>query len=221
MPRQRGDRTPLVEELPSVPDEELARQTQAGSLDAFEQLVYRYEGRVHAFVTQFCRNPADAVEVTQDTFVRAFQRMEQFDSRRVFAAWLFTIARRQCIDRFRAAAPVADAPMPDLADAADPAELMARREDGQDLWRLAREHLSGNQFQALWFHYAEDMDVAQVAQVLGKTRGHVKVLLFRARQILSRELNSSLTLWRAIPIRNARLALASAASGQSNFPAAR
>ena len=103
----------MIEELPSVPDEELARRTQAGSLEAFEQLVYRYEGRVHAFVTQFCRNPTDVGEVTQDTFVRAFQRMEQFDSRRVFAAWLFTIARRQCIDRHRAAPPVAAAPMPD------------------------------------------------------------------------------------------------------------
>ena len=211
----------MVEELPSDSDEELARQTQAGSLEAFEQLVYRYEGRVHAFVTQFCRNPTDAGEVTQDTFVRAFQRMEQFDSRRVFAAWLFTIARRQCIDRHRAAPPVADAPMPDLAGGADPSELMARREDGQDLWRLARERLSENQFQALWLHYAEDMEAAQIAQVMGKTRTHIKVLLFRARQILGRQLNPGLTLARAIPGGSTGPALAAVASGQANFPTAR
>ena len=45
-------------------DAELARQSQAGSMVAFEQLVYRYEHRVHAFVAQFCGNATDAREVT-------------------------------------------------------------------------------------------------------------------------------------------------------------
>jgi RNA polymerase sigma-70 factor (ECF subfamily) len=211
----------LVQEFPSASDEELARQAQAGSLDAFEQLVYRYEGRVHAFAAQFCRNATDAAEVTQDTFVRAFQRLEQFDSRRVFAPWLFTIARRQCIDRHRAAPPLADAPMPDLADEADPSELIALREDGQNLWRLARERLGENQFQALWLHYAEDMDVAQIAQVLGKTRVHIKVLLFRARQTLGRKLNPGLTVSEAVPAASLRPALAAVANRHSNLPPAR
>jgi RNA polymerase sigma-70 factor (ECF subfamily) len=180
----------LVQEISSLSDEELARQTQAGALEAFEELVGRYEGRIHSFVTQFCRNATDAREVTQDTFVKAFQSLEQFDSRRVFAAWLFTIARRKCIDRHRAAPRFADEPVPELLDDADPAELTARREDGQNLWRLARRRLGENQFQALWLHYAEDMDVARIAQVLGKSRVHIKVMLFRARQILGRELKN-------------------------------
>ena len=60
-------------------DEELARQSQAGSLVAFEELVYRYEGRICGFVANSCRNASDAREVTQDTFVRAFQAIGQFD----------------------------------------------------------------------------------------------------------------------------------------------
>ena len=194
----------MAQEIPFVSDEELARQTQAGSLDAFEQLVYRYEGRVHAFVTQFCRHATDARELTQDSFVKAFQKMDQFDSRRSFAAWLFTIARRKCIDRHRAAPPIADDSLPDPRHDTDPSELIARHEDRQNLWGLARERLSENQFQAVWLHYAEDMDVAQIAQVLGKTKVHIKVILFRARQILARELNPSLTLSQAIPAASLR-----------------
>ncbi len=182
----------MFPEIPSESDEELARQTQAGSLAAFEQLVYRYEHRVHAFVTQFCRNAADAREITQDAFVKAFQNVAKFDTRRVFAAWLFTIARRKCIDRYRAAWPVDDVPIPELTDDMDPSELFARREDGRNLWQLARRRLGKNQFQALWLHYVEDMDVARIAQVLGKTRVHVKVMLFRARQTLGHELNPAL-----------------------------
>ncbi len=179
----------MAAELQSLSDEELARQSQGGSLAAFEQLVYRYEGRVHAFADRLCGNATDAREITQDTFVKAFQNIGQFDSRRVFAAWLFTIARHLCIDRHRAAPCFSEAPVPDPADDADPSELTARREESQNLWRLARQRLSENQFQALWLHYAEDMEAAQIARVLGKTRVHVKVILFRARRILARALN--------------------------------
>jgi RNA polymerase sigma-70 factor (ECF subfamily) len=171
-------------------DEELARQTQAGSLAAFEELVYRYEGRIYGFVANSCRNPVDAREVAQDTFVRAFQAIAQFDCARGFGPWLFAIARRKCIDQHRAAPRAAEEPMPETQDDNDPAELMARREDGQSLWGLARRRLPEAQFQALWLRYAEDMSVAGVAQVLRKTQTHVKVLLFRARRVLSRELKA-------------------------------
>jgi DNA-directed RNA polymerase specialized sigma24 family protein len=84
---------------------------------------------------------------------------------------------------------VTDEAIPELLDDADPSELIARREEGRNLWQFARRRLGENQFQALWLHYAEDFDVARIAQVMGKTRVHVKVLLFRGRQILGRDLN--------------------------------
>jgi RNA polymerase sigma-70 factor, ECF subfamily len=171
-------------------DEELARQSQDGLLSAFEELVFRYEGRIYGFIANSCRNTVDAREVTQDTFVRAFQAIDQFDGRRGFAPWLFTIARRKCIDHYRAAPPVADEPMPELADYSDPAELLARQEERQGLWGLARRRLPESQFQTLWLRYAEDMSVAGIAQVLRKTQTHVKVLLFRARRVLARELKA-------------------------------
>ena len=70
----------MASDFQSFSDEELARQTQAGSLTAFEELVYRYEHRIYAFVIQCCHNEADASEVTQDTFVRAFQGIARFDA---------------------------------------------------------------------------------------------------------------------------------------------
>jgi len=208
----------LVQEIPSLSDEELARQAQAGSLEPFEELVSRYEGRVHAFVAQFCRNATDAREVTQDTFVKAFQSLEQFDARRVFAAWLFTIARRKCIDRHRAASRVTDEAIPELLDDADPSELIARREEGRNLWQFARRRLGENQFQALWLHYAEDFDVARIAQVMGKTRVHVKVLLFRARQILGRDLNPDRLSVQTISTSNLNPALSVLANRPTHHP---
>ncbi|MEI6392401.1 MAG: sigma-70 family RNA polymerase sigma factor [Verrucomicrobiota bacterium] len=180
-------------EFETVSDEELARRSQAGSLVAFEELVFRYESRIYRFVANSCGNETDVREVTQDTFVRAFQAIAQFDSQRGFAPWLFTIARRKCIDRHRAARPAADELLPDLPDHDDPAELMARQEERQNLWQLAGRLLPEAQFQAIWLRYAEDMNMAEIAQVLRKTQTHVKVLLFRARQTLGRGLNADRT----------------------------
>lgn len=179
-------------------DEELVQRTQAGSLEAFEELVYRFEGRLYAFVCHGCRNEADAREVTQETFVRAFQAIGQCNCRRGFAAWLFTIARRKCIDRLRAARPEGpDELEHELAPGHDPAEALARQEEQAALWQLARHELPAVQYQALWLRYAEEMSVAEVAQVLGKTETHVKVLLFRAREALAHRLKAGRAAARA------------------------
>jgi RNA polymerase sigma-70 factor, ECF subfamily len=178
----------VTSDFQSVTDEDLARQSQGGDLVAFEELVRRYEHRIYAFIFQSSGCDADAREVTQDTFVRAFEAIGKFDPTRSFATWLFTIARRKGIDCFRAKIPAGDQEIPERLDGDDPAELLARREEAQHLWKQARASLPDGQFQALWLRYAEDMDIAEIANVLGKTQTHVKVLLFRARQKLAGEL---------------------------------
>lgn len=154
----------------------------------FEELVHRYEGRIFRFAANSLRNPADAQEVTQDTFVTAYRNLARFDGRRPFATWLFTIARRKCIDRHRTARPQASQEFPEQPDLNDPAELLSQREAEQDLWNLARRALPDLQFHALWLRYAEDMSIETIARVLCRTKVHVKVLLFRARTRLVREL---------------------------------
>lgn len=169
-------------------DEELARQAQAGSLEAFEQLVYRYEGRIYGFISHAGWREVDVREITQDTFVRAFQAIAQYDDGRPFSAWLFTIARRKCIDHHRSAPRLAETQAEEPSDPDNPAEVLAREEDRQELWRLARRRLPESQFQALWLRYVEDLSVAEIAGVLRRTQTHVKVLLFRARYTLGCEL---------------------------------
>jgi RNA polymerase sigma-70 factor, ECF subfamily len=190
-------------DLQTCSDGELVWQCQNGSLTAFEELVYRYEARIYGFVSNACGNPADARELTQDTFVRAYQAIARFDCRRAFAPWLFTIARRKCIDRSRSAewrmrSAAAEVRSEEQAagswelgaDEADPGELLARQEERQCLWDLARRRLSKPQFEVIWLRYVESMSVADIAEVLHKTQTHVKVLLFRARRVLARELRA-------------------------------
>ena len=177
-----------------VSDEELARQVQAGSESGFEELITRYEARIYRFVANSCRSPADAQEVTQEVFVNAYLKLGQFDSARCFATWLFTIARRKCIDRHRAWRPEFGVRAAEAADESDPSVLLAQREAEQGIWEIARTSLSELQFQALWLRYAEEMTIAEIAAVLRRTQTHVKVLMFRARTSLGPALARSRAL---------------------------
>ena len=175
----------VTNQPPTISDEALARAAQAGALASFEELVRRYEMRIFRFVANSCRSGADAREITQEAFVSAFLHLREFDPDRSFQTWLFTIARRKCVDRHRATARVADEPVPEIVDDTNPAGIMLEREAREDLWRTARALLPAPQFQVLWLKYAEDFSVDQIARVTSRTRTHVKVLLFRARARLS------------------------------------
>jgi RNA polymerase sigma-70 factor (ECF subfamily) len=188
----------MIFESPSLSDETLATQTQAGSMEAFEVLVLRYEQRVYAFISQSCRNGMDAAEITQETFVKAYQAISQFDPKRTFAPWLFTIARRKCVDHFRASRsrdtvdvlfPKHSTPeSPELSDTNDPAELLSLQDERRHLWDLAHRVLPQSQFDALWLHYVEGMSLAEIASILHRPQTYVKVLLFRARKSLADKL---------------------------------
>jgi RNA polymerase sigma-70 factor (ECF subfamily) len=189
-PRLRNDLN-VDAELKIGSDEELARQTQAGSLVAFEELVVRYEQRVYAFVRHWRRNETEARELTQDTFVRAFQAISQLNCQLSFAPWLFAIARRKCINAYRAQRFIADGPPPEQPDFNDPSEILARQDDRESIWQLARKHLPDVQFQALWLRYVEEMNIPAVSRALGKSQIAVRVLLFRARQTLAAKMDGA------------------------------
>lgn len=173
---------------PTRSDGELARDSQAGSLEAFDELATRYESRVLAFIRRICPCEADALEVTQESFLKAFRALSQFDPDRSFAPWLFAIARRCAIDFLRAAPPPGE-PVPEhLPAAADVLADIAARDDLANLWSLARRCLPPGQFQVLWLTYVEDFGVADTAAVMRLTRPHVKILLFRARRKLRQHL---------------------------------
>ena len=172
-------------------DQELARQSQAGELAGFEELVRRYEVGVYRFLTQCCRQPADAEDLTQITFVTAYRAIQQYRRDCSFAAWLFTIARRKLIDHYRTARPESSTETaPESSDANDPSVILSRREEAGDLWARARRLLPRDQFAALWLRHQQDLSVKETALALHRTQASTKVLMFRARQTLMRRLRS-------------------------------
>jgi RNA polymerase sigma-70 factor, ECF subfamily len=164
--------------------EELAVRARAGSRVSFDELVTRYRPRLVAFLARRLADPADAEDVAQETFLRAYDRLAQYDPSRPFATWLFAIGKN-------AAANHAIARSRRAARDRDSRPAGAAIEDGagaSDLWQRARAILSPDAYRMLWLRYAQGLTVREVAAELDRSSVAVKVMLFRARRRLLQEI---------------------------------
>jgi RNA polymerase sigma-70 factor (ECF subfamily) len=169
---------------------DIVQRVRAGDVDAFGQIVKDYERRVFALAIMIVRNRAGADDLTQDTFVRAFERLDLYDVRRPFYPWLATITVRLSRNWRARQSPGARRETPILggssayASAAPAAlDLLVAEDEGRHLWRLV-ERLPLGERTAVVLHYRQELSVSEVASAIGVTAGTVKTLLFRARQHL-------------------------------------
>ncbi len=82
-------------------DAELVEHCLSGNFDAFEILFKRYQGHVHGLAYHIVQDFEEAKDLTQETFIKAFQCMSQLREPARFASWLFKITRSVCLDYFR------------------------------------------------------------------------------------------------------------------------
>jgi RNA polymerase sigma-70 factor (ECF subfamily) len=80
-------------------ERELVEAAQAGDAAAFDELVHRYEVYLYRLMVRACHHPQDAEEVASEAFVRAYERLGQFEGRSSFITWLGQIAKNLCFRR--------------------------------------------------------------------------------------------------------------------------
>ena len=164
-------------------DAALVRATREGKLRAFEMLVDRHRG-VAVRVAGRVVGPADADDVTQDAFLRAFHRLDQFREDAAFQSWLLRIVHNAAIDhlRRRPPEPVDLAGVADSPDAAtrEPATRLETRERIERLERKLRG-LSPAHRAVLVLRDVEQLDYAEIAEITDSPVGSVKGRLNRAR----------------------------------------
>jgi RNA polymerase sigma-70 factor (ECF subfamily) len=167
--------------------EQLAARAAAGSLDAFGELVQRFEVRLFNFLLRRTGSRADAEDLTQEAFIRAWEKIQRYEPKWRFSTWLFTIAARLAVSHHRKRRPTLRWIEEEDSEAAAPFEREDDVNSGAKLWRLAGKVLTPEQHTALWLRYAEDMGIDEIAVVLKKSQVGVRVMLFRARQLLAEQ----------------------------------
>jgi RNA polymerase sigma-70 factor (ECF subfamily) len=85
----------------AVEDADLIRQAARGSVEAYNLLVSRWEKRVYNYLLSLARNREDALDLTQDVFLKAYQNLRKLDDPGRFAPWLYRIAHNEAYSMFR------------------------------------------------------------------------------------------------------------------------
>ena len=158
---------------------------------AFERLYKRHVGDVYRYALAVMRNPADAEDVTQTTFLNAYRAYVEKGSRPEKPQhWLIAIAHNVCRQRFRQSSrrPAEVSFEDDIADTIGDDDTPT----GDDI-RRALSHLAFNQRAALVMRELEGRSYAEIAEILEVSTSAVETLIFRARRALREQLEGSIT----------------------------
>lgn len=180
-----------MEALP-IDDSSLVEETLAGSQHAFQELVERHQDRVWALVRNFSRNTVEVEDIVQETFLKAFRRLDGFQRQASFSTWLHRIAVNTALDflKRRGRNPVQSVEDPEAAtgtaDPTSPPRIQApdARVEQEEIARITHEVLAElpEIFRTvLVLREFEDMAYQDMADVLGISIGTVESRLFRAR----------------------------------------
>lgn len=208
-----------------LPDALCVRHTLAGRPDRFETLVRRHLTAVRAIALARTGNPADADDVVQETFLRAYQKLDDLRDPRRFRAWVVAIARRVAGD-------VAVKRAREAGDALRDGESVPPHDHARDelhamLWRELRR-LDPGKREVLLLHYFAGDSAREIARELNVSRAAVLKRLQRARTELGEAMVKTIAgeVAQDRPVRDqvkeiAKLAVASGAAWQLSKAAAK
>ena len=178
-------------------DELLIRRAQRGDADAFEQLLLEHQKNVYNLCYRMAGNPDDAMDLSQETFLRAWRCLDQYQFASAFTTWLYRLCSNICIDFLRRRRRQQTVPL--TFEDADGEEQTYAVPDAQPLpeeqveLKLTRETLAAAMAQLLPEHRAvlqlrvvNEMSYEQIADVLDIQIGTVKSRLSRARNQLKK-----------------------------------
>lgn len=170
------------------PDEALALAARQNR-DAFLTLYGRYVSRIERYVVARVSSSSDVEDVVSIVFMRALERIDQFQpSRGAFAAWLFTIARNTVTDHYRAARWFIPAMLQRDRDVGPSAEETSLHHERLGSLDLAVRNLTRDQRDALALRYGAGLQFAEIGRVLGRSDDAAQKLVRRAIDTLRREI---------------------------------
>jgi RNA polymerase sigma-70 factor, ECF subfamily len=183
-----------IEECVQPPDESLLiKRAQHGDRGAFAVLVDRYWVRIFRWIYGLCERWHLAEDLTQDVFLKAWAALAQFQSGTSFRAWLFRIAGNALIDTQRGPRAAPPAPLPETVMSAQPNPVQMLL--GQECATLVKEAVARlpESFRAAFLlRTQEELSYAEIAEALDITEETARWRLFKARQVLLRELGPDL-----------------------------
>ena len=185
-----------VQAAPDVADAVFVRRAARGDREAFDVLVQRYHKRVYAVAYGMVHSPDQALDVTQEAFVKAFQSIRSFGGRSNFYTWLYRIVINSAIDYLRRERRQGATSYDDHLYVSEEAlqrgpqaalaspEASARRSEVRDAISRAISRLPEDQRAAILLREVEGLSYKEIAEVMRCSKGTVMSRLHYARRKL-------------------------------------
>lgn len=175
----------------TLEDNELVARALDGDVRSYEELVRRYERLVGRVLYPYARRETSVEDLVQETFLRAYDRLETFNPDYRFKTWLLAIANNLGVDTLRRRREVVEFNPETHAEAIGGPEAQAIRAERSRGVQEAIMTLPETYSVPLILRYTEEMSYAEIADVLDITVQAVKSRLFRARNMLAERLREN------------------------------
>jgi RNA polymerase sigma-70 factor (ECF subfamily) len=179
----------MIQQEQSWMEQGWVEDARRGDKQAFSRLVQAYQRPVFNLTYRMLGNSEEAEDAAQETFLRAYARLGQYDPQMKFSTWVFSIANHHCIDRLRKRRAthisIDDNPVLEnlQEETPQPEHHALDREQSMELQGLINL-LEPEYRTPLVLRYWEEMSYEEIAETMGVTVAAVKSRLFRARQQL-------------------------------------
>lgn len=180
----------------------LIKKVKRGDHQAFAELVDHYKNSVFALCLRMVGNRQEAEDLSQDTFIRAYRHIDQFDVNRKFSTWLFRIATNVSIDFLRRRKPSVslDADVPGT-DGLELKSIMASSDPLPEDWIIHDENerlvqheidrLPEKYRTAVVLKYIEDLSLKEIGAIMDIPTGTVKTRIHRGREMLRKNITEN------------------------------
>lgn len=183
-------------------DFKLVSKAREGDQKAYADLMHRYKDSIYFMALKMVNNKEDAMDLTVETFAKAFEKLDKYQPEFAFSTWLFRVGTNNCIDFIRKkklnttsiSGMVDDdgdeRPLQIKADSLNPEEASMKKEQSQTL-KVLIDSLPQRYRNLIVLRYFDELSYEEIAEQLDLPLGTVKAQLFRARYLLGNIVNAN------------------------------
>lgn len=175
-------------------DSEIIQQILQGDLEAYRDLIQRYQRMIFVFIYKMVNNHSDAEDLTQEVFVKAYEKLSSYRGDSQFSTWLHTLARNRTIDFLRRRkyhdSDEQLAFIPSVSRDESPQESLLNKEQRREI-QQAFAQLSDSYQEVIVLRCTHEYPFDKIASLLGVAESTARVRYLRARQELAKILQRS------------------------------
>jgi len=169
-------------------ERELIELVKKGNREAYQEIVSRYMKKAYYIALSFVHNHQDALDISQESFIKAFRKIKSFNTQKPFFPWFYKLMKNLCLDHLRRRSRAKEIPLEGIP------VLVEEREDREMkevLWR-GIESLPFEQREIVILRYFQQLSYSEIAEMTEKPIGTVMSSLYYAKKRLKKTIGKFL-----------------------------